>query len=64
MKYKLRRFGKAFRVVFCVREAQASEMLIAPDKREGCLDNRHHGARRWLSVVAGSGLATIGTRRQ
>jgi hypothetical protein len=38
-------------------------MVLEPGKAEGDATDRHRGAAQWLFVVAGSGVATINSRR-
>ncbi|HVE77979.1 MAG TPA: cupin domain-containing protein, partial [Gemmatimonadaceae bacterium] len=58
------RFGKGFSVALGNRRSQAATMVLGPGDCEGGPDNRHRGADQWLYVLSGSGLATIGGRRQ
>ena len=64
MPSKHLRFGKGFKVALSNSAAQAATMVIAPGDSEGGPDNRHRGADQWLFVVSGSGVATVGGRRQ
>src|SRR2546421_12271828 len=63
MKRKYLRFGDGFRVALGNRRAQAAEMVLEPDDREGGPDNRHRGSDQWLYVVSGSGAATVNGKR-
>ena len=58
------RFGKGFSVALGNQRAQAATMVISPGDSEGGEDNRHRGADQWLYVVAGTGWATVGGKRQ
>jgi mannose-6-phosphate isomerase-like protein (cupin superfamily) len=64
MKRKSLRFGKGFRVVPGNRRSQAAEMVLEPGDAEGGPGNRHRGSDQWLFVVSGTGVATVGGRRQ
>jgi mannose-6-phosphate isomerase-like protein (cupin superfamily) len=57
------RFGHGFRVVLGNRRAQAAQMVLAPCESEGGPGNAHRGADQWLYVVAGRGVARVGSRR-
>jgi mannose-6-phosphate isomerase-like protein (cupin superfamily) len=63
MQSKLLRLVKGFRVVLGNRRVQAAQMVIAPGGAEGGPENRHKGADQWLFVLAGRGVAKVGTRR-
>lgn len=63
MKRKHLRFGKGFRIVFGNRHAQAAEMVLPPGDAEGDSRNRHRGSDQWLFVVAGTGVATVNSRK-
>jgi mannose-6-phosphate isomerase-like protein (cupin superfamily) len=58
------RFGKEFAVVMRNPRAQAATMVLEPGGKEGGPDNSHRGSDQWLFVVAGTGSATVGGRRQ
>jgi mannose-6-phosphate isomerase-like protein (cupin superfamily) len=64
MPKKQLRFGKGFAVKLSNRRAQAATMVVAPGDREGGPGNRHRGSDQWLFVLSGSGIATLGRRRQ
>ncbi len=59
MKKRNLRFARVFRVVLGNRRSQAAEMVLAPGKAEGRAHNRHARAAQWLSVLSGTGVATI-----
>jgi mannose-6-phosphate isomerase-like protein (cupin superfamily) len=50
-------------VVFGNRRSQAAQMVVEPGQAEGGPGNRHRGADQWLYVVAGAGVAKIGSKR-
>jgi mannose-6-phosphate isomerase-like protein (cupin superfamily) len=39
-------------------------MVLAAGDKEGGPDNRHRGCDQWLYVLSGTGVATVGGRRQ
>lgn len=59
MKHTHATFGRDFEVVLATDTAQAAVMTIAPGETVGGPDNRHPESDQWLSVVAGSGHATV-----
>jgi mannose-6-phosphate isomerase-like protein (cupin superfamily) len=63
MKKKTLQFGKGFRVVLGNRRVQAAQMVIKPGESEGGPQNRHRGSDQWLLVMAGHGVALVGSRR-
>lgn len=63
MKRKQLRFGLGFKVVFGNSRAQVAQMVIPPGGSEGGPRNRHRGADQWLYVVAGKGVAKVGSRK-
>ena len=64
MPHKQLRFRKGFSVALKNPRAQAATMVIAPGDAEGGPGNRHRGSDQWLYVLAGTGRATLGSRRQ
>ena len=59
MRHRHLRFGRGFDVVLGNEHAQAAQMTLEPDAREGGADNRHGGADQWLFVVSGTGVAVV-----
>jgi mannose-6-phosphate isomerase-like protein (cupin superfamily) len=63
VKRKTLRSGEGFRVAIGNRRSEAAEMVIAPGDAEGDRCNRHRGSDQWLSVVSGTGIATVNGKR-
>lgn len=59
MKLENLSLDRGFRVVHSLRQVEAAEMVLMPDKSTGGPHNRHVGADQWLFVVSGAGGAVI-----
>jgi mannose-6-phosphate isomerase-like protein (cupin superfamily) len=63
MKKSALRFGNGFKVLIGNRRVQAAQMVIEPGRSEGGPKNKHRGSDQWLFVVAGTGVAIVGSHR-
>lgn len=52
-------FDQYFSVTLETDEAQAAEMTIEPGRAVGGPENDHGDSGQWLSVVSGTGVATV-----